>query len=143
MTENQTDDILTVHAQFVICTRFTALLTFYIKKCTRCQSIRRAKFFRVSYYSLGRMTLRRHKKKQTLKKVFTSPKSRRRRLVNTSFYYLFSIPKQSDQQSKVRKDASLECIFIKNKVSVFELTFASLIAHSVHARSKQILLKKI
>ena len=63
ITENQADDILTVHTQFVICTRFTALLTFYIKKCTRFQSIRRAKFFRVSYYSRGRMTFRRHKKK--------------------------------------------------------------------------------
>ena len=30
----------------------------------------------------------------------------------------------------------LKCIFIRNKVSVFQSTFASLIAHSVHARSK-------
>ena len=36
-----------------------------------------------------------------LKKVFKSPKSRRRRLVNTSFYYI-SIPKQSE--SKIWKD---------------------------------------
>ena len=67
---------------------------------------------------------RRHKKKRTLKNLFTWSKSRRHRLVKPSFYYIFSIPKQRYQWSKVWKDFILngwpyETEEYKFKVSMF------------------------
>ena len=115
ITENQADEILTVRALFIVCTRFTTFPSFYIKKGNYFQPIRSEQFFHVYYYSRGKKTwsysvlgglfsLRRYKKKRTLKNVFTSSKTRKHCLVNPSFYYIFSIPKQSDQWSKVWKD---------------------------------------
>ena len=105
ITENQAEDVLTVRARFMVCTRFT----------TCFQPIRSEQIFHGYYYSRGKKTwsycvlaglfrLRRHKRKRMLKNVFTSSKTRKHCFVNPLFYYIFSIPKQSDQWSKVWKD---------------------------------------